>query len=525
MNWSDSVLQLGKSKCRKIHKKKTQYYRAGRKCITINSIVILSDINLSTSKQDSLFADFLGQCLILDDLNQLLRTVTDYYIENGYGVSRAYLPVQSMRGGVLKIKVIIGTIEDIVFAENDKGEKDGKSTEIFTAFPFLRGSLVNLRVLEQGLDQLNRLESNAARIHFYPGKKPGTTRVIISNPSQKKPWAASLSFDNNGSEAVDYLNYSAMLSYDSLLKLGDFWSYRIQRNARDIGDNFSRSEALQFVQPFGNFTASTFFTNFSYLSTIQGQVSSFDNSGFSQSKSLGLKWVFDRDQSSKTQLSYDNKYRKTKNYIGEVLIVTSSRMVSSHSLGLSHSYTMGHGSLHANVSHLWGRLSSLEDILLGDQDPALDFAKTSLNFGCVLGFRLGKQRLRWSFASQGQLSDDILFSGEQIGIGGLHSVRGFRKQSLAGDQGFYLRNEISWVLPSFDENQVNHSLFLAYDLGAVSSNVRELKDRGGQLEGLAIGWRKYMPLLQLFLIYSKSTRQPRHFKREDVVWFSIEVSF
>ncbi len=508
-------------------KKKPLSSGPGRKCVTINSIVILSEVNLSRSEKDSLVSDFLGLCLTLGDLNQLLEVVGNYYIERGYSSSRPYLPAQNMSGGVLKIKVAIGTIEDIVFAQNDKGEKDGSSAEIFTAFPFLRGSLLNLRVLEQGLDQLNRLQSNNARMHFYPGREPGTTRVIISNPSPKKPWAASLSLDNSGSEAVDYLNYSAILSYDSLLKLGDFWSYSIQRNARDIGDNFSRSESLQFVQPFGDFTASAFVTNFSYLSTVKGQTSNFDNSGDSQTRNLGLKWLLSRDQSGKTQLSYDNKYRKSENYINDVRIITSSRMVSSHSLGLSHSRTVGSGSLHVSMSHLRGELSSLENTPLEnqDQDPALDFAKTSLNIGYGLGFLLGEQRLSWNFSSQGQLSDDILFSGEEIGIGGQYSVRGFRKQSLAGDKGFYLRNEISWSLPSLDENQANHSLFLAYDLGSVSLNAEELEHRGGQLEGIAIGWRNYMQLLQLSLTYSQSTRWPRHFKREEAVWFSVAVSF
>ena len=50
------------------------------------------------------------------------------------------------------------------------------------------------------------------------------------------------------------------------------------------------------------------------------------------------------------------------------------------------------------------------------------------------------------------------FPGEQFGIGGLYSVRAFKEQSLSGDRGFYVRNELHWN-PAGLENSVAPQLW------------------------------------------------------------------
>jgi hemolysin activation/secretion protein len=51
-----------------------------------------------------------------------------------------------------------------------------------------------------------------------------------------------------------------------------------------------------------------------------------------------------------------------------------------------------------------------------------------------------------------QYSEDELFSTETLYVGGEYSVRGFKDESTQGDSGFYVRNDLSFVLPQIFKN-------------------------------------------------------------------------
>lgn len=61
--------------------------------------------------------------------------------------------------------------------------------QFLTIFPGVKGSVLQLRDIEQGLDQLNRLPSNNATMRIEPGAEAGSSRVLINNV-QKRTWAA-----------------------------------------------------------------------------------------------------------------------------------------------------------------------------------------------------------------------------------------------------------------------------------------------------------------------------------------------
>lgn len=89
--------------------------------------------------------------------------MTNAYIKGGYITSRAFVNPNPPEEGVLEILVIEGTVEKIII-------NDGKAKgQEFTAFPGLTGGPLNLRDIDQGLDQLNRLPSNNTVMQIEPG--------------------------------------------------------------------------------------------------------------------------------------------------------------------------------------------------------------------------------------------------------------------------------------------------------------------------------------------------------------------
>ena len=167
------------------------------RCFPIKDIELKGADSLSASERERLLKPYIGQCLGVSQLNELLKVITDYYIEKGLVTSRAYLPQQDLSAGHLKVLVVEGKLEGLKGA--DGSQLSGR--ELAMSFPGKTGELLNLREIEQLVDQLNRLPSNQAQMELAPGKAVGGSEVLVKNTPQK-PWRASLSRNNDGQKST-----------------------------------------------------------------------------------------------------------------------------------------------------------------------------------------------------------------------------------------------------------------------------------------------------------------------------------
>ncbi|WP_263597862.1 POTRA domain-containing protein, partial [Pseudomonas fluorescens] len=131
---------------------------ANARCFPIKGIELQGADSLSVSERERLLKPYLGQCLGVPQLNELLKVITDHYIDKGLITSRAYLPQQDLSSEHLKVLVVEGKLEGLKGADGSHLSE----RELAMAFPGKTGELVNLREIEQLVDQLNRLPSNQA---------------------------------------------------------------------------------------------------------------------------------------------------------------------------------------------------------------------------------------------------------------------------------------------------------------------------------------------------------------------------
>ena len=139
-------------------------------CLPIQTIAV-TGVTLLTKAVRATARDYEGRCLGLSALNDLLEQLTFLYLAQGYITSRAFLPEQDLADGTLEIVVVEGRLADIVM-DAAPGAHQG---QIHTAFPGQIGAPVNLRDIEQGLDQLNRLRANNATVELEAGAEPGAS--------------------------------------------------------------------------------------------------------------------------------------------------------------------------------------------------------------------------------------------------------------------------------------------------------------------------------------------------------------
>lgn len=496
---------------------------ADARCFTINAIDIKGADSLSNAERKRLAEPYLGQCLGVSQLNGLLKVITDFYIEKGLVTSRAYLPQQDLSTGQLQVLVIEGKLEKL------KGDAGSGLTEreLSMAFPGREGQLVNLREIEQMVDQLNRLPSNQAQMELAPGQAVGGSDVLVKNTEQK-PWRVNLARNNDGQRSTGEQQWNTGFEWDSPLGLADQLSLRSGHDAVTDHQHTSRNNMLAYNLPFGWWNFSYSYSQSEYRSQAIANGFTFKQTGDSQTHQIRADRVIYRDAVSKTSLNVGISSLRTNNYIEDSRLALSSNRFTEVQYGINHGRRVGAGFLNIDAGMQQG-ISAL-----GAQDnnhpaagqPDARYRKYTSTVSYQRPFKLWDENFSFSSLATGQRSEDVLFSSQRMSLGGSSSVRGYKDQFLSGDSGGYWRNELrltrpvtlDWLRPAFAE----YGTAAGYDQGVIS-NERYNGDQHGRLSSNSFEFFARGPHLSTTVTFAHSLeRPPGLIEREAPIYFRLE---
>lgn len=486
----------------------------GETCISVNSISVGGAKLIPGDEVRRTAARFEGQCLGLAALNSVLEALTYLYVERGYIASRAYLPEQDLSDGSLDVSVIEGSLEDITL--NGKIPTDNR---IATAFPGMRSKPANLRDIEQGLDQINRLRSSKATIALQSGKEQGGS-VLDVKVEQGRPWHASLSSDNLGGVATGIYQSRADFGLDNLFGINDEWQFGYQRsmdhhplffsNERPNSNTLTGSLSI----PYGYWTVGINGSWSDYHSSLAGPLSAIDTSGGSKSLSPYISRILYRDQTSKTWATGRLTWKETDNFLLGSRIDVSSRVLSVASFELGHSRQLFGGQASASVGYHRGLdiLGAFDDATAPDGSPRGQFDKVTASLGYFRTQDVGASTMILSTNVSGQWSPDPLFGSEQMSLGGYSTVRGVREAVLYADKAVLMRNELSFLLPPINDAGSVEAIgrlepYVALDLGHSVSDSRG-NSLGGNIVGAAVGIRNRGGRINFDLSYTDILSMP-----------------
>lgn len=493
-------------------------------CFDIHEIRLSGAELLSVAEQRRELASFLGQCLGTAQLNELLRVITSYYLDRGYVTTRAYLPEQDLSDGVLEIMVIEGLLEGLDSSELASGR------ELFMAFPGQPGERLNLRELEQLVDQLGRLPSRQVQLELLPGDEVGGSRVSLQG-QRSKPWQASLARHNDGQRSTGEQQWEVALLWDSPLGLAD--QLRLRGGGDTVSDRWrhSANQSLFYGLPFGWWTFGYSYSQSYYRTRNQAAGFSFASDGESKRHQFNADRLLHRDNTSKTGLGLGLAHLRTRNYIENTRLDASSHRLSELQLGINHGRRLGNA--FTNIDLGWQRGIGAFDAQSNGSprgsQPVARYNKYTLTASYLQPFQFWGQMLSVDSLFYGQRSEDVLFSPQRMSIGGLASVRGFKEQSLAGDSGFYWRNNLRWrhalrqtsITPWFHE----FSAALGYDLGQISSS-RHNPGQSGRLTGQALELSLRGKHLAASVTLARSLERPNAIGRnEHPTHFRVDLLF
>ncbi len=494
------------------------------RCFAIEQIEISGASLLSEADRAAILAPFADTCLGVSQLNGLLKAITNHYIDRGYVTTRAYLPQQDLSARTLTITVVEGRLEGL------DSSALASDRELAMSFPGEAGEVLDLRELEQLVENLNRLPSRFAKLELVPGQQVGGSRVQLQG-ERRKPWRASLSRHNDGQLSTGEQQWGIGLDWDSPLGLADQLSLRASRDAVSDSYRHSHSQSLNYSVPYGWWTFSYNYGQSYYRTTADLNGFAVKTDGDYQNHGLRAERVLHRDSVSKTAFSTGLSHVRSNNFLLDNRLDLSSHRLSEWQLGFNHGRRIGTGFV--NLDAGWQRGIGAFDAQSngnpqGDQGVAR-YNKYTLTLSYLQPFNLWGERFSFDSLATGQKSEDELFSPARISIGGLNSVRAFKDQSLSGNSGGYWRNQLRWTRPvTWEPLQPfvqQYGAALAYDVGVISHDSHN-SGASGRMSGHALELSARGEHLAASVTFAHSLERPDAFTEgERPVYFRLDVFF
>jgi len=455
---------------------KTGAASASGPCFDIRQIILQQATLITPEKQAKLVAPYINQCLSLTRINQLVREISEWYVQRGYITSRAFLTEQNLSHGVLIITVLEGRLEEIRL-------QGASSRQLNMAFPTGAGRILNLRDIEQGMEQINRLRTTPVQIEILPSAKPGYSIVNLTSKPEF-PLTLGLNMDNSGQRTTGIGQLSASLVGNDLLGVADRWFISGGRSSafsdwRDA-QNFQAGVSV----PYGYGLLDYSYSWSNYHSRFNANNFDWYSFGDNISNRLSGSWVLFRNGEIKTGVQVGLNQYVSHNWLNQTLLQSSSRKLTSLQIGFNHTQKVAGGvaTLNPMLSRGMPWFDAESDSGKSDDLPKAEFRKWSISSSYQ---RPVTQKMWWLSSFYAQWSPDRLYGSERLTIGGESSVRGYKEQYLSGDVGGYLRNELNYTLftlPAIGEV----STTLALDGGWLQSDKQD-RYSAGTLWGSSLG--------------------------------------
>lgn len=447
-------------------------------------------------------APFEGIELGQQRINALLRRLTRRYFEHGYITTRVVLGAQNLTSGELEITVIEGFIERISYSEQGKPARTG------LALPFASPDKLSLWDLEQGLEQINRLGRNKAELQIIAGESPGGSVIAISN-NPDKAWRVSAGVDN--SEPTG----SALNRIRATAELENLTGWQEASTFTYSGTRQTNSLLISTSLPIGYSTLNYVAAYSEFQSPVGDFAVLF---GDSRAQTLGFSRVMQRGSAAKTTLDFSLSQRISRRFIDDISLTPQRLTVLK--LTVSRLRKMANGT----VVTEWGWARGVKMLRATTDAEGLPDDATHAQFNKFDALLSWQWQPASSYSArhnlQMQYSKTGLYGAEQLYVGGTASVRGFR-DSLVGDQGAYMRNELARrISPSLIGDKTFGEIYLAADFGAAKQVFETTFKR---LSGASLGTRVQGRFYSLDLTFSRGLTASQPTRKESL--FSASLQF
>ena len=461
---------------------------------------------------------YVDKELSLSDINKLIHAMNQSLMARGFSTSRIAIPEQNLSSGELRLVLQIGYIGTVRFAE-------GSSSLYWkNLFPFHEGDILNVRDIEQGIEQAKRLPSQDISVQLLPSEQPQRTDVVLT-VKRGKNFYGTISVDDSGLEDTGKLQWYTSIGIDQPFHKNDM--LRIGMNfdgAHDGYEKGTRGHNISYTYPYGRHTFSFSYQRSKYHQTVESIPYNFISAGDSNISTLSWDYVLHRSAAMKTSMDIRLRKRNAHSFLNDVELPIQAMHQTSMEVGFAERLYLQRDTLYFRLAHRFG----LGWLGAQKEKPYDDAPKTlyrmwllDVDFVHPFEFSHRPATFTTSFHGQYTMDDMRLYGVDMISMGNRYTVRGFDGEvTLMGTNGWYLQNEFATRFP-----KQKAELYLGLDVGAVYGYGADLYN-WHTLMGAAVGLRGSIDTVSYDVFAAMPIRKPEGFHTSDVTsGFSLGVKF
>lgn len=496
----------------------------------LNGIIIEDNCVYSDAVLRPLYQNKIGQTISVAELFDIVQAITNYYRNNGYIISRAVLPPQHVKNGVVHIRVIEGYIGNV-----DVTEKPycAKCQALYFGYKIKQCPPLEISRMEKYLLIANEMPGTSVRAVLAPSKQH-VGAADLSLVTINRPATAYISYDNYGTRYIGPQQITTNFSFNSIFNSGDGAQITGTKTPKGaelmyidanylvpidnegdrwlVGATRTHTHPLYVLQPVQiDGLTENYYTVFTFPAIRKRSQNLTLRAGFNYLDSNVQTFDIKLYQDHIRSLDFGLTYNFADSWRGANLISTDFRQ------GLPFLGYTQDTSLTAQTSRPGGRA---------------DYSKITLTMSRLQGFPKGPFSLY--LLVTGQWGFNPLLASEQFTFGGSQLGRGYDVAELIGDIGAAGTIELRYdtPIPRIKLNALQ--IYAFYDAGMIWNRLTAFgtpKQISGTSAGIGarfqitnyisgnVMWTQTLtkPVQALMLVKDEG-RRPR-------VWFSVVASF
>ncbi|MFT4564684.1 MAG: hemolysin activation/secretion protein [Gammaproteobacteria bacterium] len=407
----------------------------------VSEFIVDGDNRISSERTEAILSAFVGNHTDLEFLIEAGQALQNAHAYLGFNFHRVVLPPQTMDDGIVHLNVVVFALGNTQV----NGNQHFSTENILRSLSALsQGGPPNTREIARSLSLSNQQPSRQLIINLKDGEQPDTIDAEVLVKDQK-PWMIFGNANNIGSHETGRVRLTAgaqhsnVLGYDDKLSLSYTTSQREPEDVKQYGINYN--------VPFYRW-ASRVNLFYSKSDVDVGTVNALDISGAGRFLGGSISHLLLRHGSYTHEINVglvDKSFENSLLFGGaDFASDVRSRPVS---LGYSAQYRIPQaefgGSASFNINTGGGRDNN--DGRYAANRFGADSNWHRWNASGYANYFLPQKWLLRGIV-QGQYAGESLIPGEQFGLGGVNSVRGFDERSVLGDSGVRLSGEL-WTPP------------------------------------------------------------------------------
>ncbi len=421
---------------------------------------------LPTPVVQEIAAKWVGSDKTIDDINAAADAIRKAYETAGYPVVNVFPPVQSLENGRVKLKVIEGQIKRIQV----KGNQAYGEQNIRQSLPPLQESTKpQTPKLVAAIAAANENPAKQVAVDFQAAEELGQIDAVV-NVVEDKPEKFTLGVDNMGAKSTGYNRLTAGYQNANLFDR----DHMLSLQAGTSLDHPSRSQQVSagyrvpFYEHGLSLDAIAAVSHSTSTTSVGFGSTQFTGKGYTLG--LRLNQALSSLGAYRHRLIYGFDY---KDFDNNCTGVNEGTCGSVTAMPLSLAYL---GSWNTPEIQSTATLSYAANLPGGPRGSQAEYQAAraeanqkwqALRASTQLTLPLPAD-LQFRIAFNGQYTQDRLVPGEQFGLGGANSVRGYLERSLSGDSGYNLGFELySPELGKYLGNNFSTRALVFYDFGQI----------------------------------------------------------